>query len=939
MKKILSLTLLLLSFAMARAQGGGCYSTYYVDSDLDSYGANNVTPPTVLINEGFDNLATALTSGWSQQNLSSPLGTQGYFQGNSASFPGHSGAANSYAGVNFNAGSGLSTVNDWLLTPQVSLVNGGQFKFWARTLPSVAYPDRLQVRMSTAGASTNVGSSVTTVGDFTTLLLDINPTYTTTGFPTAWTEYTVTVTGITTPTTGRFAFRYFVENGGPFGANSDYIGIDDASYSTPSTSTILACGGAPAGYALPNTDCNNSNAAVNPGATEICSNGIDDNCDGIQSELVAGAYDNDVPHICTDVVGHMVVFANSGVAPYAYTLNTDGFTDAAGYYGWGANAPGVYNWSVTDASGCAQSGSYTITIPAPITVYADADLDGYGAGAALSVCSLSAGFVLNNTDCNDSNASANPVGVEICGNGIDEDCSGADLVCPIPGCTVANACNYNSLATTNDGSCVLPSLPYYADNDGDGFGTNDPFPGATLFCTPQGAPWVLTNTDCNDFNGAINPAATEVCNGVDDNCNGTAEEGLTFLEYFADADADGYGIPATAYVISPITSQLLVPQLVPSNVTLDLAGRIMTYTGISINGATNTEVVAAGSTVSLTYNLAVTWGPNLYCPGCVTQSYIGIGGSTTTLQCESSIYDGYSNSYASGTFTAPTTPGTYYLVQNGSLDFVCQPQTYANTPANAIAILQVEGTLPALTNPGPNCDDCTAQIPIGFTFPFYGNTYSNLAISSNGFVSFDLGVLSGCCSGNVVPGADAVNNIVALGWTDLLPNGGQVTYFNLYSPNRLVIQYSNAPEFGGPGSLTGQIVLFESGEIQLIYSNFSSGNHIATAGIENATGTVGVTVPGSNAQIISLSNVAYQFVYTTSPTVPGISSCSPIAGYAPNNTDCLDTNPAVNPGATEVCNGIDDNCDTQIDEGLTFTDYFADLDVDGYGAEATILLH
>ena len=329
----------------------------------------------------------------------------------------------------------------------------------------------------------------------------------------------------------------------------------------------------------------------------------------------------------------------------------------------------------------------------------------------------------------------------------------------------------------------------------------------------------------------------------------------------------------------------------------------------------------------------MTWGPNLYCPGCVTQSYIGIGGSTTTLQCESSIYDGYSNSYTSGTFTAPTTPGTYYLVQNGSLDFVCQPQTYANTPANAIAILQVEGTLPALTNPGPNCDDCTAQIPIGFTFPFYGNTYSNLAISSNGFVSFDLGVSNGCCSGNVVPGADAVNNIVALGWTDLLPEGGQVTYFNLYSPNRLVIQYSNAPEFGGPGSLTGQIVLFESGEIQLIYSNFSSGNHIATAGIENATGTVGVTVPGSNAQIISLSNVAYQFVYTTSPTVPGISSCSPIAGYAPNNTDCLDTNPAVNPGVTEVCNSIDDNCDGQIDEGVLVA-YYADADGDGFGAGA-----
>jgi hypothetical protein len=85
---------------------------------------------------------------------------------------------------------------------------------------------------------------------------------------------------------------------------------------------------------------------------------------------------------------------------------------------------------------------------------------------------LSAPFVTNNTDCNDAN------------------------------------------------SAINPTTAWYLDADGDGYGTNDPFPGATLFCTPQGAPWVLTNTDCNDFNGAINPAATEVWeNGIDDDCN------------------------------------------------------------------------------------------------------------------------------------------------------------------------------------------------------------------------------------------------------------------------------------------------------------------------------------------------------------------------------------------------------------------------------------
>jgi hypothetical protein len=47
--------------------------------------------------------------------------------------------------------------------------------------------------------------------------------------------------------------------------------------------------------------------------------------------------------------------------------------------------------------------------------------------------------------------------------------------------------------------------------------------------------------DCDDNNAAINPAALEVCNGIDDDCNGLTDDGLTFVTYYADADGDGYG--------------------------------------------------------------------------------------------------------------------------------------------------------------------------------------------------------------------------------------------------------------------------------------------------------------------------------------------------------------------------------------------------------------
>ena len=106
--------------------------------------------------------------------------------------------------------------------------------FYTRT-PDVGeqlFPDRLQARMSTNGASTNVGTTATDVGDFTNLLLDINPTYDD-QYPHVWTLFTVTISGVPSGTTGRLAFRYFVEDAGFLGANSNYIGIDRAVYTVP----------------------------------------------------------------------------------------------------------------------------------------------------------------------------------------------------------------------------------------------------------------------------------------------------------------------------------------------------------------------------------------------------------------------------------------------------------------------------------------------------------------------------------------------------------------------------------------------------------------------------------------------------------------------------------------------------------------------------------
>jgi len=70
-------------------------------------------------------------------------------------------------------------------------------------------PDRLQVRISTNGASVNAGSTATSVGDFTTLLLDINPTYDPSLYPEDWTLYSITISGLPSPTSGSISIQVF----------------------------------------------------------------------------------------------------------------------------------------------------------------------------------------------------------------------------------------------------------------------------------------------------------------------------------------------------------------------------------------------------------------------------------------------------------------------------------------------------------------------------------------------------------------------------------------------------------------------------------------------------------------------------------------------------------------------------------------------------------
>ena len=104
-----------------------------------------------------------------------------------------------------------------------------------------------------------------------------------------------------------------------------------------------------------------------------------------------------------------------------------------------------------------------------------------------------------------------PIGDPTCGDGLDNDCNG--------------------LTDTADSKCASTVC---IDRDGDGYGANgDP-------SCPNG-----TAIDCNDRKASVNPGAVEVCDGVDNNCDGQIDEGVQ-KTYYKDADRDGYGDPSVS---------------------------------------------------------------------------------------------------------------------------------------------------------------------------------------------------------------------------------------------------------------------------------------------------------------------------------------------------------------------------------------------------------
>lgn len=228
--------------------------------NLYNYGFNAPTA-TMIGADGWtrtnQSASPSATSLWTVASYTTSAATatnQGVFQnqtyatGATVQVPnGQAGGANSFALVNYTSTTSTTpaTISNWLISPIVSIQNGDIVTFYTRIgkyspTGEASYPDRLQLRMSTAGGfSADPTGGPTGLGDYTNLLVDVNPNLDTTSYPSTWGQFSYTVTGLAGPTDVKFAFRYFVTGGGGAASalNSDIIGIDTFSVDRPLAST------------------------------------------------------------------------------------------------------------------------------------------------------------------------------------------------------------------------------------------------------------------------------------------------------------------------------------------------------------------------------------------------------------------------------------------------------------------------------------------------------------------------------------------------------------------------------------------------------------------------------------------------------------------------------------------------------------------------------
>lgn len=358
----------------------------------------------------------------------------------------------------------------------------------------------------------------------------------------------------------------------PWYVDADGDGWGTVSATQPSIDSCVA----PADRAIRVGDCDDSDPLVSPTAAEQC-NGRDDDCDGRADYLVGGRDTEDddldgVPdpacaaptsdcndrdplislaasaEVCDDVDNDCDGRVDEDAAPVDWYVDMDGdrFGDPAStpvsscdiqpgrtldHSDCDDRDPGTHPGAVDsctgrlmiddDCDGTVDEGGTALT------VYVDLDGDGYGTGAPIRSCLEGSMTATRDGDCDDGEPRVSPAALDDCAAlaGVDDDCDGlVDEEVAVDG---------------------------YVDRDFDGYGAIEPAdPDAGPSVRVRGCPGQLgfseQTGDCDDANRARSPGLVEACDSVDNDCDDIVDNNTTAVNWYADADEDGFGSSASA---------------------------------------------------------------------------------------------------------------------------------------------------------------------------------------------------------------------------------------------------------------------------------------------------------------------------------------------------------------------------------------------------------
>jgi len=193
------------------------------------------------------------------------------------------------------------------------------------------------------------------------------------------------------------------------------------------------------------------------------------------------------------------------------------------------------------------------------------------------------------------------------------------------------------------------------------------------------------------------------------------------------------------------------------------------------------------------------------------------------------------------------------------------PDTFGYSGAAITADLRDISTSGAFLGLGD--DQTSSALNIGFSFGFYGNSYTTAYVSSNGFMGFTAGMPQGCCSGLALPQTDSVNNLIAGLWEDLNNPQGNIRYQTLGTAGsrEFVVGFYDVQHYLGGSPVTFEMILHEgSNAIEFQYGSITSDGGQHSVGIENAAGTDGLQVLLSSSSL-DFGNTGYLIVPSAVP--------------------------------------------------------------------------